>query len=111
MFENGLLASFIPEILMVLGYLFCLFAPNIKEKPQPDSNLVHIVQITSPKSNSSNILISNSFQYKQPASASAEEFTIASPAISGNIFFNYDPLLPKGITFSLFSRPPPILQS
>ena len=111
MFENGLLASFIPEILMVVGYLICLFAPNIKENPQPETNLVNIVQITSLKSTSSNTLISNSFQYEQSAAASAEEFTIVSPTHSGSIFFNYDPFLPKGIQFFLFSRPPPILHS
>lgn len=34
MFENGLLASFIPEFLMVLAYLFCLFVPGLKTEKQ-----------------------------------------------------------------------------
>ena len=28
MFQTGLLATFIPEVLMVLGYLLCLFVSN-----------------------------------------------------------------------------------
>ena len=28
MFQNGLLVTFIPEILMVIGYVLCLFAPG-----------------------------------------------------------------------------------
>ena len=30
MFQNGLLATFIPDILMVIGYLMCLIAPHLK---------------------------------------------------------------------------------
>jgi hypothetical protein len=113
MFENGLLASFIPEILMVLGYLFCLFAPNIKEKPQPETNLVCILQISTLKSNSSNTLITNSFHSQQSASASVsnEKSKITSPTNTGSKFFYLDPLLLKGIRFSLFSRPTPTLYS
>ena len=30
MFQNGLLATFIPEILMVLGYVLCILTPGFR---------------------------------------------------------------------------------
>lgn len=32
MFQNGLLATFIPELLMVFAYLFCFVAPGFKSE-------------------------------------------------------------------------------
>ena len=50
MFENGLFASFIPEILMVLAYLFCFVAPGFKTEKQSTEltqNVVHVSNIHS----------------------------------------------------------------
>ena len=44
MFENGLLASFIPEFIMVLAYLFCLVAPELKTDKQHEDFSPQIVQ-------------------------------------------------------------------
>ena len=41
MFQNGLLETFIPEILMVLGYVLCLFTTVYK----PDNSVVDQTQI------------------------------------------------------------------
>jgi hypothetical protein len=38
MFQTGLLATFIPEVLMVIGYLVCLFVSN----PTTESNTATI---------------------------------------------------------------------
>jgi len=38
MFQTGLLATFIPEVLMVIGYLLCLFVSN----PTTESNTASI---------------------------------------------------------------------
>ena len=43
MFQSGLLATFIPEILMVIGFVFCLFTSGLNSKSStiekyPESN-------------------------------------------------------------------------
>ena len=46
MFENGLLASFIPELLMVLAYLFCFAAPGLKTEKQASELTPKVVRVT-----------------------------------------------------------------
>jgi hypothetical protein len=51
MFQSGLLATFIPEILMVIGFVFCLFTSGINSK---NSTLEK-----SPELNQNTILVQN----------------------------------------------------
>lgn len=48
MFQNGLLVSFIPEILMVIGYVLCLLTPAFKPQQsivEPCATVVHVSTI------------------------------------------------------------------
>jgi len=47
MFQTGLLATFIPEVLMVLGYLLCLFVSNPTTESNTASIHATVVQSTS----------------------------------------------------------------
>ena len=46
MFQNGLLASFIPEILMVLAYVLCLFTPSVKPQNSTNEPSTVMVQVS-----------------------------------------------------------------
>ena len=46
MFENGLLATFIPEFLMVFAYLFCLLVPGLKAEKQTANITPRIIQVS-----------------------------------------------------------------
>ena len=111
MFENGLLASFIPELLMVLAYLFCFVAPGIKhEKLTPElaskviqassnqSDLTSVYKVTSHDFNSINQLAENQLQIFIN-SKGTEKITVPE-RIFGTT---------TGQNQALFSRPPPSL--
>ena len=47
MFQNGLLVTFIPEILMVLGYVLCLFTSGYKADNSTNDQISNIVIVAS----------------------------------------------------------------
>ena len=109
MFQNGLLMSFIPEILMVIGYVLCLFTPAVK--PQNDafdsSAVVLLVSTAEHQSISSYQVTFSDFQNH------AEFVTIKKQVLS--IFIqkvvpiNYKSTFSTtdGLSYVDFSRPPP----
>ncbi len=110
MFQNGLLATFIPEILMVVGYLFCLFAPKINTEPStPELNFTITTQISSTQQVQQNTFITTGYDFK------SEDFNFSelqnSPAINSvrvkKTFELYLFKLSDGLTYEQFSRPPP----
>jgi len=114
MFDNGILATFIPEILMVLGFLFCLIVPNVNSTNSTidiNSQIVHINAAEQVRDNKT--YITTSFDFQQVIIAEiAEKQTIVYPAIvsdtecSEHIF-----KISKVLSFIQFSRPPPFVLS
>lgn len=109
MFQNGLLATFIPEIIMVIAYLVCLIAPGDKQVATKVSEASVTTNISSCESNA----------YSR-YSVSVHYFTLFESILESTIeptlyfsyqitFFKYDHkwLLTKGLSFKQFSRPPP----
>ena len=113
MFQNGLLATFIPEILMLLGYVMCLIAPCYRTNSTPIEN-------------TSNVALVSTIEHAQTSTYSVTitdfydtAITVLAESIQFHAFvqksLNYYPENPLGIsaglTFVQFSRPPPTLIS
>jgi len=115
MFQNGLLVTFIPEILMVIGYVLCLFATG--NPPQPSS--------TGQNSSTAQVITFDQHQHQhisgyqvsvrdfQPVDIVADIQQIPAHFISTVIkraavsdFSTSD-----GLNFVDFSRPPPVIIS
>ncbi|MEI8271493.1 MAG: hypothetical protein WCG08_02610 [Paludibacter sp.] len=110
MFENGLFASFIPELLMVLAYLFCLIVPGLKNEKQTSSTLSpKIIQLTTAKP----IMVSvyqvtkNDFSSPHQAINSEVNFHVYRLFEMQTPFPNYTVLPLNGLIKAPFSRPPP----
>ena len=118
MFQGGLLATFIPEIIMVVAYLMCLLSPGIKNaigtSENPNKQIciatsdfkeispLHSISFHSPIVNNHRIDIE--VVHPRPL------FVIYYKKV-GKSFENIVFLLPDGLSYYLFSRPPPILLS
>lgn len=109
MFESGLLTSFVPEILMVIGYLLCLFVPHQSTNNSPieyttivahaatvehAQTSTYVVSITDFKVTAIKILV-ESVQFHAFVQKSLGYFSETSFGVSA------------GLTFIQFSRPPP----
>ena len=109
-FQNALLATFIPDILMLIGYLFCLFAPGIQTEPStPEvySAVVLKISATQKINNSTFITTHHDFKYEELAFPGL----LKSPGIKlievQMAFKHFVFKLSGGLTFEPFSRPPP----
>jgi len=109
-FQNALLVSFIPDILMVIGYLLCLFAPGIHNEPStPELYSTVVLQISTNQkiNNSTFITTHHDFKYEELAFPGL----LKSPGIKSvkvqKTFIQSVFKLSDGLTFEQFSRPPP----
>ena len=111
MFDNGIFASFIPQILMVLGYISCLIAPKIfVEKDLHTLNAVEI-SLTSEEES----VVSEKTAFYFDFNADCEIIQESDDANSWSNFPKVHLNIPyrhlranDGLFFSRFSRPPPI---
>ena len=108
MFENGLLASFIPEILMVLGFLFCLIFPGLKTEKSTENLPSKVFQATSTQHTQQSVY--NYSNYKSQPLQAIENEQISQVR---SVFKILHPLIQptfktKDGQFQVhFSRPPP----
>lgn len=110
MFENGLVASFIPEILMVLGFLFCLIFPGFKtEKSIENIHSAEIQVAVSQQITTSVYYFSN--HNTQPVQAIENELTSQVCPFFKTLHsvsqFTFQ--IKDGLSHVQFSRPPPTL--
>lgn len=109
MFQNGLLATFIPEILMVLGYVLCLIVPGFKShnsSPVQGSEITHVTTFEPQKQISSYKVSIHDFQPVEPVS----ETKISLPLFiekAINITIDSHFSTSDGLSYVDFSRPPP----
>jgi hypothetical protein len=110
MFQNGLLATFIPEILMVLGYVLCLLIPGFKShnSSQIDQGSVvtKVISFEQQKQISAYQVSIQDFQSVEPVPDSKQSLSYfiekAINLTSESHFSTSD-----GLTYVDFSRPPP----
>ena len=109
MFENGLMASFIPEILMVLGFLFCLIFPGLKTE-KLNNNISNEIQVSVSQQITSSVY-NFSNHNSQPVQAIENEQTSQVCTFFRILYSVIQPTshIKDGLFHVLFSRPPPTL--
>jgi hypothetical protein len=113
MFQNGLFASFIPEIVMVLAYLVCLFTPGFKSH-ESNVDQTHIVAQVSnyvPQQISSHKIYTADFHVVAEMNADTKEILL--PFVEKDTCHLYkSPFSTSdGLSYVDFSRPPPTFVS
>ena len=113
MFQSGLLATFIPEVLMVIGFVLCLFTPSFKASNSSTEQAPIVAHIST-------------FERQQTATyeLSAYDFQIVAESITKPTYslprfietpifnrFEYRFCTSDGLSFVDFSRPPPAFLS
>jgi hypothetical protein len=110
-FESGLLATFIPEILMVLAFLLCLATPTLKSDSLAENLPPKVIEF------SQNTIYQSNFQHVYVITTL--DLVAVNVIKQQAIFVNYGfktnrQFLPTilleisdGIDYSNFSRPPP----
>ena len=114
MFQNGLLATFIPEILMVLGYVLCLLTPGFKSHNTSSVDQASVVTnvISFEKQNqiSAYQVSIHDFQSVEPVPDSKQ-----SPSYFIEKAINFTSVshfsTSDGLSYVDFSRPPPFFLS
>lgn len=113
MFQNGLLVTFIPEILMVIGYVLCLFAtgnPPQSSSTGQNSSAAHVITFDQQKQVSGYQVSIHDFQPVDIVSdvqlIPAHFIPIIIKSTSESNFSTSD-----GLSFVGFSRPPPFIIS
>ena len=109
MFQNGLLATFIPEILMVLGYVLCIIAPGLKPHISPVDQTAATVQVSTyepQKQNSAYKVYISDFQPAEPlVEAKKTPLRFIEKAINITVESHFS--TSDGLSYVDFSRPPP----
>lgn len=113
MFENGILATFIPEILMVIGFVLCLFTPGFISNNSNSEQAPIVAQVST-------------FEHKQTASYQLSTYHFQTtpevvpdvhcslPRFIENVIINRFETsfsTSDGLSFVDFSRPPPFFLS
>ena len=109
MFENGLLASFIPEILMVLAYVLCLLTPSVKPQNSNNEPSAIVVQVSSGEHYQVSSFQSTLSDFQSHAAFVAETkplIPVFNPHVIP-IFYKSTFYVPDGLSYVAFSRPPP----
>jgi hypothetical protein len=109
MFQNGLLATFIPEVLMVLAYVLCLIAPGSKPHASHVEQGVLVANVTTyePQKQISGYKVSiHDFQPVETKTDTKEtlQFFIEK-AINVTVEPHFS--TSDGLSYVDFSRPPP----
>jgi hypothetical protein len=109
MFDSGIFSSFIPQIIMVLGYIFCLIAPG-HFKSEEQTTVSSNIEFTQPTAYFQNIT-SATFIFQQVVVADkiGEQPKVTPPHFKPiiinipTVFFETQ----GNFCSKLFSRPPP----
>jgi len=113
MFQNGLLASFIPEILMVLAYLVCLFTPGFKSHNSNAEQTQIVAQISTfvPQQISSYTVSTADFQIGVEIITDTKQSF--PPFVGKDSCLSYESSFSTsdGLSYVGFSRPPPTFVS
>ena len=113
MFQNGLLVTFIPEILMVIGYVLCLFVTG--KQPQSSSTVqnpatAQVITFDQQKHISGYQVSVHDFQTVEPI-VEQKQTPVHFIPVTINRAFNSYFSTSDGLSFVDFSRPPPVVIS
>ena len=108
MFDHAIFASFIPQILMLIGYLSCLLIPAYYKPQEQITDTPKVIVYYSPATKAGISAVSFS-DYVQVADDISEKRQLYAPHVHtskisfAEIFFE----ICQNKSFKLFSRPPP----
>jgi len=109
MFQYGLMSTFIPEILMLIAYVACLFAPDMKIENtslQINTDFVHVSTLEQTPISSS--LFSNfDLLYSQAVVVCKQLALNCDVTVQENVFTELKFDITYGLSYVQFSRPPP----
>ncbi len=109
MFQNGLLISFIPEILMVIGYVLCLLTPAVKPQETQIDACALVMQVSAIEHSTVSSYQTSYHDFQAQAElveASKPELPLFVPQ---EIRINYKSTFSTtdGLSYVDFTRPPP----
>jgi hypothetical protein len=113
MFQNGLLASFIPELLMVIGYVLCLFTPGIKSQNSVTEQSPVIVLVSTTERQQVYSCQTSFSDFQTYAELVPDAKRSLSVFVKKTIPLTYESTFSTsdGLSYVDFSRPPPFLFS
>ncbi len=111
MFDNSIFASFVPQIIMLIGYLSCLLMPGYYLSEQKAAVIAQQFEFTQSVSELPSVQATTfNYCYQQMDATVEEEKIQISPAVNSFVYFvDFHIDLQNSFSFTLFSRPPPAL--
>ena len=111
MFDNSIFASFVPQIIMLIGYLSCLLMPGYYLSEQKAAVIAQQFEFTQSVSELPSVQATTfNYCYQQMDATVEEEKIQICPAVNSIICFSdFEPHPGSLFSFTLFSRPPPAL--
>lgn len=111
MFDNSIFASFIPQIVMLIGYLSCLLMPGYYLSEQKTAVIAQQIEFTQTFSELPSIQATTcNYSYQQMDATVEEEKKQTCSAVNSIVYFiDFQIDLENSFSFTLFSRPPPAL--
>jgi hypothetical protein len=113
MFQNGLMATFIPEIIMVIGFVLCLLTPGFKEHNATPELAPVVAHLSTVEHRQATVYHLSAYDF-QHATEVASEIRYSIPRIikkSSEARFESPVSTSDGLSFTDFSRPPPPFRS
>ena len=109
MFQNGLLATFIPEIFMVIGFVMCLIAPGFQSNSSATERPIIVNQISSLEyqQNTKNQVATYYFQLTCDKPIAKQNLSPVFQVEKIKCGYNYHFSASFSLSFVDFSRPPP----
>ena len=109
MFQSGLLATFIPEIFMVIGFVLCLFTPGFQTYNSTMENAPIVAQVSGIGSHQISVYQQSTYDFRNYAETVLikkqylPQFVEKSKLITLESPFSTS----DGLSYLYFSRPPP----
>lgn len=112
MFNYGILATFIPELVMVIGFLLSIIVPNLNNKPNATTENQQTIYVHSSEQNElATTYVASAFDFQQ--AIQQEELNnvpVHFPTIKSSLAgSDPDLIVSDGLSFIQFSRPPPFI--
>ena len=109
MFQNGLMATFIPEIIMVIGFILCLLTPGFKEHNATPELAPVVAHLSTVEHRQTTVYHFSAYDFQQTTDVRSEiEYSIPRFIEKSSIIRFESPVSTSaGLSFTDFSRPPP----
>jgi hypothetical protein len=113
MFDNGLLATFIPEICMVIAFILCLFTPGFKPDSAETRQAPLVAQVSSYEHQQTSTYQASAYDFHTASAEAPDTKSSLSRYIEKvvPVIFEFRFFTSDGLSFVDFSRPPPVFLS